>query len=40
MEILIISTKVLRDKPFDITKNLKSNGYQDGIASVVYLYIF
>ena len=28
--------KVLRDKAFNIIKNLKYNGYQRGLASVVY----
>ena len=30
------SDKVLRDKVFNIAKNLKYNGYQREIASVVY----
>ena len=30
------SDKVLRDREFDIAKNLKYDGYQRGLASVVY----
>ena len=30
------SDKILRDKPFDIDKNLKYDGYQCGLASMVY----
>ena len=30
------SDKILRDKPFDIAKNLKYDGYQCGLASMVY----
>ena len=30
------SEKVLRDKAFDITKNPKFDGYQRGLASIVY----
>ena len=33
------SDKVLRDKAFDIAKNLKYDGYQRGIASMVYKFI-
>ena len=32
------SDKVLRDKAFNIAKNLKYNGYQRGLASMVYKY--
>ena len=32
------SGKVLRDKAFDMTKNLKHDGYQGGIASVIYKF--
>ena len=32
----IASDKVLRDKAFNITKNLKCDGYQRGLASMVY----
>ena len=30
------SDKVLRDKAFNIAKNLKYDGYQRGLASMVY----
>ena len=30
--------KVLRDKAFGITKNLKYDGYQRGIASMIYTF--
>ena len=30
------SDKILRDKAFNIAKNLKYNGYQRGLASMVY----
>ena len=30
------SEKILRDKAFNIAKNLKHDGYQCGIASMVY----
>ena len=30
------SDKLLRDKPFNITKNLKYDGYQRGFTSIVY----
>ena len=30
------SDKVLRDKAFNIAKNLKYDGYQRGLASIVY----
>ena len=30
------SDKILRDKAFNIAKNLKYNGYQKGLASMVY----
>ena len=32
------SDKVLRDKAFNIAKNPKYDGYQRGLASVVYKY--
>ena len=32
------SDKLLRDKAFNIAKNPKYNGYQRGIASMVYKY--
>ena len=32
------SDKVLRDKAFNIAKNLKYDGYQRGLASMVYKY--
>ena len=32
------SDKVLRDKTFDIAKNSKYDGYQRGLASMVYKY--
>ena len=31
-----VSDKVLRDKAFNIVKNSKYNGYQRGVASMVY----
>ena len=31
--------KVLRDKPFNIGKNLKYDGYQHGLASMVYMVV-
>ena len=30
------SDKVLKDKPFEIASNLKYDGYQRGLASMVY----
>ena len=30
------SDKILRDKAFNIAKNLKYDGYQSGLASMVY----
>ena len=33
------SDKVLRDKAFNITKNLKYNEYQAGLASMVYRFL-
>ena len=32
------SDKILRDKTFDIAKNLKYDGYQRGLASMVYTF--
>ena len=32
------SDKVLRDKAFNIAKNPKYNGYQRGLASIVYKF--
>ena len=32
------SHKILRDKAFDIAKNLKYDGYQRGLASMVYKF--
>ena len=32
----IASNKILRDKAFNMTKNLKYDGYQRGLASIVY----
>ena len=32
----IASDKVLRDKAFNVAKNLKYDGYQRGLASVIY----
>ena len=32
------SDKVLRDKTFDIAKNSKYDGYQRGLASMVYKF--
>ena len=31
-----VSDRVLRDKAFDIAKNLKYNGYQNVLASMIY----
>ena len=31
-----VSDKVLRDKAFDIAKNIKYDGYQRSLASMVY----
>ena len=33
------SDKVLRDKAFNIAKNSKYDGYQRGLASVVYKFL-
>ena len=33
------SVKVLRDKAFNIAKNPKYDGYQRGLASVVYKFL-
>ena len=33
-----VSDKILRDKAFDIAKNLKYDGYQRDLASVVYKF--
>ena len=33
-----VSYKILRDKAFDIAKNLKCDGYQPGITSMVYKF--
>ena len=33
------SNKVLRDKAFNITKNPKYDGYQRGLASMVYTFL-
>ena len=32
------SDKILRDKAFNIAKNAKCDGYQRGIASIVYKF--
>ena len=32
------SEKLLRDKPFEIASNPKYDGYQEGLASVVYRF--
>ena len=32
------SNKVLRDKPFNIAKNPKYDGYQTGLASMIYKF--
>ena len=34
----ITADEVLRDKAFNIAKNLKCDGYQCGIASMVYRF--
>ena len=33
------SNKILREKAFHIAKNSKDNGYQRGIASMVYKFL-
>ena len=33
-----VSDKILRDKAFSIDKNLKYDGYQRGLASMVYKF--
>ena len=35
----IVSDKILHDKPFNIAKNSKHDGYQSDFASVVYNFI-
>ena len=32
------SDKILRDKAFNIAKNPKYNGYQGGVASIIYIF--
>ena len=32
------SDKILRDKAFNIAKNLKYDGYQRGLASIIYKF--
>ena len=32
------SDKILRDKAFNIAENLKYDGYQRGLASIVYKF--
>ena len=39
MPIRTASDKVLRDKAFDIAKNPKNDGYQQGLASMVYKFL-
>ena len=34
------SKKVLRDNVFSIVKNEKHDGYQGGLATMVYIYIY
>ena len=34
------SAKILRDKAFNIAKNLKYDGYQCGLASMVYKFFY
>ena len=34
-----VSDRVLRDKAFDIAKNLKYNGYQNVLASMIYKFL-
>ena len=34
----IVFGKILRDKAFNIVKNLKYDGYQHGIASMLYKF--
>ena len=34
-----VADKILRDKEFNIAKNLKYDGYQLGIASRVYIFL-
>ena len=38
MEILTAADIALRDKAFNIAKNLKYDGYQRGLASMVYKF--
>ena len=33
------SDKILRDKAFNIAKNLKYDGYQRGLTSIVYEFL-
>ena len=35
-----VSDKVLRDKAFNIAENAKYDGYQRGVASMVYIFFF
>ena len=39
MPIRTASDKVLRDKAFDIAKKTKKDGYQQGLASMVYKFL-
>ena len=36
---ITLSDKVLRDKEFNIAKNLKYDGYKPGLASMVYKFL-
>ena len=38
MKRITASDKILRDKAFNIAQNLKYDGYQSGLASMVYKF--
>ena len=38
LKIRAVSDKVLRDKAFNIAKNPKNDGYQRGLADMVYKF--
>ena len=39
MLIRTASDNILRDQAFDIAKNTKNDGYQQGLASMVYKFL-
>ena len=39
LNIRTVADKVLRDKAFNIAKNLKCHGYQCGLATMVYKFL-